>query len=115
MTKTILTLGLAFLLISCGGGGDRGTPAPPATGTPGAGAGAGPPPQTVFEERTARILALNPAVLASDTLERTSLNALNASRPSERAAPFACNAGRCTHPFVEGEHPISEVFDGGGG
>ena len=97
MSRTIFTLGLAFLLAACGGDN-------PTTG----GGDPNPPQQTAFQQRTDRILALNPTLLASDTLERT---ILTGNRPSERATPFTCRAGRCVHPFFEGDYSIAETFD----
>ena len=95
LVSTILMLML--LLSACGGD------------NPTSGRGGGPPPQTVFQERTDRILALNPTLLASDTLERTVLD--GSSQPSTRTAPFTCRAGRCVHPFFEGDYSIAETFD----
>ena len=107
LSHTILVSTIPMLLLVARGSGSGS-----GEGTPGAGASQPPqttlPPQTVFQERTDRILARNPAVLASDTLERT---VLDGSRPSQRSAPFACNAGRCIHPFFEGEYSISDTFD----
>ena len=94
----IVILGLVALLTACGGDNP----------TVGGGSGLRPPPQTTIQARNDRILALNPTLLASDTLERT---ALTGSRPSERTAPFTCSAGRCIHPFFEGSQPIADMFD----
>ena len=100
--QTILvSIILILLLPACGGDN-------PTTSTS---RGAGPPPQTAFQERTDRILALNPTLLASDTLAVTF--GLGGGVPT-RLAPATCRANQCTHPLVEGPFPFAYLLDSEG-